>query len=572
VLLSTGKVLLIAGSGNKEDMFATKALKSLVYDPTTGRSRMIPVPDDMFCGGQTVLPDGRVLFAGGTQRYEKLDGAVTRAAGAMRVRNESPDAPRSLPAGTEFLGPTGQRYRSDYDLTVPRATKTLVQGRTTVTAAEESVFVEAEQPGSQAVDGNRDRYSVAGLSALDARNVYGVGEPMTLDKQDYQGTNKAYTFDPRTEQWSALPNMNQSRWYPTLTPLSDGHVLTVAGLNGVGQVLSGLSEEFDPRTNTWIDRGQTLTQYFPTYPALFETATPRRMVYTGANAGYGPATAGRTPGFWDIDTNAFTPIPGLRQPDLMETAGSAWIGPVQDQRLAVVGGGGVGESSLSTPRIDFLDLKNPTPRFTPGPDLAEGTRYPNLVNLPDDTTLITNGSRDYRGKGATNNHLASVLDPRTNSLRTMADPRVGRDYHSEALLLPDGRVLVAGSDPLFDDRNNTVPGTFEQRIEVFTPPYLYQGARPTIGSVPPTMPRGTTVDVPTPDASRIRSARLIRTATATHVTTVDMRSVALDLRPGARGVSVTVPKEAAIVPPGPYMLFLVDDRGVPSEAKIVDVP
>jgi hypothetical protein len=572
VLLSTGKVLLIAGSGNKEDMFATKALKSLVYDPATGQSTMIPVPDDMFCGGQTVLPDGRVLFAGGTQRYEKLDGAVTHAAGAMRVRNESPDAPRFLPAGTEFVAASGQKYHSDYDLTVPPAAKVVARGQATVTAAEEKVFVEADAAGPAAVDGNRDRYSVAGLNAVDARNVYGIGEPMTLAKQDYQGTDKAYAFDPKTEQWSALPNMNQPRWYPTLTPLSDGHVLAVAGLDGVGQVLNGESEEFDARTGTWIDRRQTLTQYFPTYPALFETATPRRMVYTGANAGYGPATAGRTPGFWNLDTNAFTPIPGLRQPDLTETAGSAWIGPVQDQRLAIVGGGGVGESQLSTPRIDFLDLKNPNPAFTPGPDLAEGTRYPNLVNLPDDTTLITNGSRDYRGKGATNNHLAYVLDPKTNALRPMADPRVGRDYHTEALLLPDGRVLVAGSDPLFDDADNTVPGTFEQKIEIFTPPYLYQGARPTVGSVPPTMPRGTTVDVPTPDASHIRSARLIRTATATHVTTVDMRSVALDVRPAAGGVSVTVPKEAAIAPPGPYMLFLVDDRGVPSAAKIVDVP
>jgi hypothetical protein len=84
--------------------------------------------------------------------------------------------------------------------------------------------------------------------------------------------------------------------------------------------------------------------------------------------------------------------------------------------------------------------------------------------------------------------------------------------------------------------------------------------------------RGSTVDIPTPDAAHVKTARLIKTATATHVTTVDMRSVALDVRPGPDGVSVTVPKESTIAPPGPYMLFLVDDRGVPSEAKIVQVP
>lgn len=571
-LLNDGKVLLIAGSGNKEDMFATKALKSMVYDPATGASKMIPVPDDMFCGGQTVLPDGRVLFAGGTQRYEKLDGAVTNAAGAMRIKNENPAAPRFLPAGTEFTSPTGQKYRSDFDTTVPPATKTGTGARTKVTAAEEKVFVEAEQPGPAAVNGNRDKYSISGLDPADAKNLYGLGEPMTLDKQDYQGTDKAYTFDTKTEQWTEVPNMNQPRWYPTLTPLSDGNVLTVAGLDGVGQVLNGQTEEYDPRTNTWIDR-KDLNQYFPTYPSLFETETPRKMVYTGSNAGYGPSDKGRVPGFWDLNTNLFTPIPGLRDPELMETSGSAWVGPVQDQRLAVVGGGGVGESPISTARIDFLNLKDPAPHFTPGPNLAQPTRYPNLVNMPDDTTLITNGALDYRGKGATNNHLAYTLDPTTNQLTPMADPNVGRDYHTEALLLPDGRVLVAGSDPLFDDEKNTIPGTFEQRVEIFTPPYLEKGLpRPRITSAPPTMDRGRTVDIPTPDAAHIAKARLIRTSTATHVTTVDMRDVALPLQKTPDGVSVTVPQEPTIAPPGPYMLFLVDDKGVPSEAKIVDVP
>ncbi|MCD2197069.1 DUF1929 domain-containing protein [Actinomycetospora endophytica] len=571
-LLNDGKVLLIAGSGNKEDMFATKALKSMIYDPATGASKMIPVPDDMFCGGQTVLPDGRLLFAGGTQRYEKLDGAVTNAAGAMRIKNENPNAPRFLPAGTEFTAPSGQKYRSDFDTTVPPALKIGTGARTKVTSSEEKVFVEAEQPGPQAVNGNRDKYAISGLDPADAKNLYGLGEPMTLDKQDYQGTNKAYTFDPKTEQWSEVPNMNQSRWYPTLTPLSDGNVLTVAGLDNVGQVINGQTEEYDPRTNTWIDR-KDLNQYFPTYPALFETETPHQMVYTGATAGYGPSDKGRIPGFWNIDNNQFTPIPGLRDPELLETAGSAFIGPVQDQRMAVVGGGGVGESPISTARIDYLNLKDPAPHFTPGPNLAQPTRYPNLVNMPDDSTFITNGSLDYRGKGATNNHLAYSLDPTTNQLTPMADPNIGRDYHTEALLLPDGRVLVAGSDPLFDDEKNTIPGTFEQRIEIFTPPYLEKGTpRPTITSAPPTMPRGQNFDIPTPDGNRIAKARLVRTATATHVTTTDMRDVALPMQKTPDGVSVTVPPEPTITPPGPYMLFLVDDKGVPSMAKIVDVP
>ena len=458
-----------------------------------------------FCGGQTMLPDGRLLFAGGTQRYEKLDGAVVNAAGTMTVKNEDPNAPYVLPQGAIFVSPSGQRYRATQSITLPPAAKNGRGRATTTLASEQQVFVEALVPGPAGVTEVPDKYQVEGLPPAQARNVYGQGQNMTLRKQDYQGTNQAYTFDPRTETWARVPDMQFHRWYATLTPMSDGRVLTVAGLDGVGEVLNGQTEIFDPRTNTWSER-KDLQHYFPTYPAVFETAQAGQMVYTGASAGYGPAERGREPGLWDTDTNAFTPIPGLRDPDLLETAGSAWLGPVQDQRLAVVGGGGIGESPRSTGRIDMLDLRDPAPHFTPGPTLPEGVRYPNLVNLPDDTMLIANGSRDYRGKGASNNHLAEVLHPDTGALTPVADPTVGRDYHGEALLLPDGRILTAGSDPLFDDDQNLVPGTFEQRIEMFTPPYLFHGARPTVSRAPTTLGRGQTATVATPDAARIRSA------------------------------------------------------------------
>ena len=296
------------------------------------------------------------------------------------------------------------------------------------------------------------------------------------------------------------------------------------------------------------------------------------MVYTGANAGYGPAEKGREPGFWDTDTGAFAAIPGMRDPDLLETAGSAWVGPVNDQRLAVVGGGGVGESPRSTGRIDYLDLRDPAPHFTPGPSLPEGVRYPNLVDLPDDTMLISGGSRDYRGKGGTNNHIARLLHPDTGQITAAADPAVGRDYHTEALLLPDGRVLTAGSDPLFDDQQNLVPGTFEQRIENLQPAVPLPGRR-AADDHERAPDAGARADGDDPDAGpeHIRSARLIKASTATHVTTTDMRSVALDTAPTAGGLSVTVPEEPGLTPPGPYLLFLVDDRGVPSVGSMLTV-
>jgi hypothetical protein len=571
-VLPSGKILLIAGSGNKEDMFRAGTFKSAVYDPATGQSKIVPTPDDMFCSGHTFLANGNLLVAGGTQRYEKLDGAVTHAAGGLRVKNESPDgAPRPFKAGTEFRSPEGLVYRATHDFVVKPATKVATRRGATVTASETQVFAEAVQEGPVAVSPTPKQYAVGGLGPAETKNIYALGQGMTLEKQDYQGIEQTYEFDPVAERYVRVGDMTFKRWYPTLTGLADGSVLAVSGLDGTGEILNGQNEIYDPATKKWTER-KDLTQYFPTYPALFQTAREGVLFYSGANAGYGPAEQGRVPGLWNLRGNVFTPVTGMRDPDLLETAGSAWAGPVQDQKVVVVGGGGVGESPRSTARIDVIDLKSPKPTYTPGPMLPEGTRYPNLTTLPDDSMLISNGSRDYRGKGGSDNHNARLYRPATNTLDYAADPQVGRNYHGSGVLLPDGRVMTVGSDPLFDDEAGTKPGTFEQRIEIYTPPYLFTGTpRPEIGAGPGALERGAKASYTTKDPGAVTSARLLAPMASTHVTDTGQRSIALPVTKGPDGVQVEVPQDPTIVPPGRYMLFLVDDRGVPSVAKWVDV-
>src|SRR5689334_23107321 len=113
VLLRAGKVLIVAGSGNDLGNFAARRFQSLLWDPATDNYKLVPTPSDMFCGGHAVLPDGKVLIAGGTQRYEVLASAVTRAAGVVTVKNENPDlGPILLPEGTDFVSPNGIVFRS----------------------------------------------------------------------------------------------------------------------------------------------------------------------------------------------------------------------------------------------------------------------------------------------------------------------------------------------------------------------------------------------------------------------------------------------------------------------------
>ncbi|ESQ05711.1 Secreted protein [Streptomyces sp. PVA_94-07] len=578
-LLHTGKVLIVAGSGNDEANFDEGTFDTVLWDPRDDSFKKVDTPEDLFCSGHSQLADGRLLVAGGTARYEVLDGAVERAGGGMRVKNENPDKEMTLKKGTRFRSPTGIEYVSRFDVTVPKAVKTVVGGgggkgggpeKVTVQASEARVWVEATGKGRDYVSERPAQYEIVGLKGEDADNTYGLAEKITLDKQDYQGIRSAYEFDPVAEKYIPVDPMDKTRWYPTLVTLQDGKVLAVSGLDDVGEIDPGDNEIYDPQTKKW-SKGPF--RYFPTYPALFLTQGGK-LFYPASNAGYGPAEKGREPGIWDIEKNTFQKVPGLTDLDQTETSASLLLPPAQDQKVMVLGGGGVGESEKSTRRTAVIDLKEENPAFKPGPDLPQGTRYLNSVIMPDDSVFTTGGSYDYRGRGASNIFKSQFYDPRTNSFTPAAEPTVGRNYHSEALLLPDGRVATFGSDSLYGNKENTKLGTFEQRMEVFTPPYLHkaaEGERPALGKGPEEVKYGATATFATEDAGTITKARLMRPSAVTHTTDVEQRSIDVELKKTEDSVTITVPKDPTLVPPGWYMVFVNNADGTPSEAKWIKV-
>ncbi|KAF4409218.1 MULTISPECIES: kelch motif-containing protein [Streptomyces] len=567
-LLHTGKVLLIAGSGNDEESFDAGTFETVLWDPVKDTFKLIPTPEDLFCSGHAQLPDGKLLVAGGTARYEVLDGKVERAAGPMLVKNEDPDRARTFPKGTVFRSPDGREYRTAREFTVPAAVKKQGDdGKVTVTASEERVFVEAVRKGKSQVKSEAAQYTIKGLRGKDRQNVYGLAQGMTLQKQDYQGLDVAFEFDPVAERYMPVDPMEEARWYPTLVTLEDGRVLAVSGLDDMGQIINGKNEIFDPETKKWSEAPD---RYFPTYPALFLTRSGD-LFYSGSNAGYGPAEKGRRPGLWNVEDNTFRPVPGLTEQDQLETSASVLLPPAQDQKVMVLGGGGVGESPKSTPRTAVADLDAEQPRFVPGPDLPQGTRYLSSVLMPDDTVFTTGGAEDYRGKGASDILRAQFYDPEKNAFEPAAAPVVGRNYHSEALLLPDGRVATFGSDPLYADPENTRTGTFEQRIEIYTPPYLYRDSRPEVRSGPKELDHGDSATYTVSSKRKPASARLMRPSAVTHTTDVEQRSVALGMEQRGNKVTLSVPEDPSLLPRGWYMLFLTDSAGTPSEATWVHV-
>ncbi|MEX1264692.1 MAG: galactose oxidase early set domain-containing protein [Actinomycetota bacterium] len=129
------------------------------------------------------------------------------------------------------------------------------------------------------------------------------------------------------------------------------------------------------------------------------------------------------------------------------------------------------------------------------------------------------------------------------------------------VLLPDGRVLSAGQ----------TDGTMQTSAELYSPPYLFAGPRPVIDAAPSTVGYGSSFAVSTSQAASIDSVALVRANSSTHGVNFDQRHVPLSFSAGAGGLTVSAPASGAQAPPGWYMLFLINDAGVPSVASWVKV-
>ena len=569
-LLSNGDVLIMAGSGNNQAYFNAGTFKTLLLNPVTMQEKLIPTPWDLFCAGHIELPDGNILLAGGTARYENLN--PTNAGGSMTIVNNDVTQPWKLPKGTIFTAPNGAQFKSAFALTIPKATQKIdpATGRAIVTASQQNVWVDAVKKGKGSVENTGKQYQIQGLLGPQANaELYGVGAAMTLQKQNFLGTNDAYIYNVKQEKFVKVNSMNYARWYPTLAELGNGMDMAMSGLDNIGQITMN-SESFNPSTNTWTvgpSRG------FPTYPATFLTESGQ-LFFTGSNSGYGPATAAwRTPGFWNVNTNVFTPVPGIPDPEDLETSASVLLPPAQKQTLMVLGGGGVGQSNLSTARTALIDTSAPNPHWVQGPNLAEPTRYPITVLLPNDEVLVTGGSKYYRGMHGSDNRDTRIYNVATNSFSWAANSITGRDYHSGGILLPNGSVLTLGGNPLYGNAQDTEPQTFNQEIDVYYPPYMFQGGRPSIESAPKVMEPSRSYLVKVNDPASIQYLRLMRPDNPTHVTDVNARSIAVNFSQAGNGyLRITIPSNSNVIPPSYYLLFAVNGKGVPSAGYWVQVP
>jgi galactose oxidase-like protein/Kelch motif protein len=222
----------------------------------------------------------------------------------------------------------------------------------------------------------------------------------------------------------------------------------------------------------------------------------------------------------------------------------------------------------STATTYVLDMNQSTPAWRQTASMNFARTYHTLTLLPDGTVLATGGGPNTDALGVDNAVLAAELwSPATETWTTLASMQRPRLYHSTALLLPDARVLVLGGGRF----NGGDAPTDQKSSEIFSPPYLFKGARPVITSAPTTATYGAGISVQTPDAASIGSVVLMKLGTVTHSFNTNQRIVPLAFIASAGTLSVQAPANANLAPPGHYMLFILNTNGVPSVASIVQL-
>ena len=358
--------------------------------------------------------------------------------------------------------------------------------------------------------------------------------------ESHVGLEDASLWDPFTSRWTRLPDMNDGRWYPTNVTLANGDVMVISGETVGTGIMNEIPQRYLAATGTWRDM-TTARLKLPYYPRMFLAPNGRLFLA-------GPQRLSRfmEPG----GTGAWFSGPSSNY-------GTRSYGPAVylDGRVFLIGGG-----DPPTATVEQIDLNVASPVWRYMAPMSTPRRQHNATLLPDGTVLVTGGSRGsgFDDKTSPVFH-AEVYDPATNRWTRLASNTLYRGYHATAVLLPDGRVLSAG-------------GRNANSAEIFSPPYLFKGARPVVSSVPDVISPRTTFTLSTPDAGRVTKVTLIALGSVTHAFDQNQRLLTLPFTRGSGVLTVTAPANNNLAPPGYYQLFLVNDAGVPSVGRMVRIP
>jgi hypothetical protein len=374
----------------------------------------------------------------------------------------------------------------------------------------------------------------------------------TLAYDPFKGTQNTSIFDPATNTFTSAQQMAHGRWYPMSIVLGDGRVMTFSGADE--NTNTNTAVEFYTAGSGWGSQ-HTAPWTPPLYPRLH--LLPNGQVFASGSQPsshlFNPSTS-----TWSLNI-ASTNYGGTR------LYGSSVLLPLTpennyDPVVMILGG-----DDPATATTELIDLGKSSPDWVWGPDMSQPRIEMDAIILPTGKVVALGGSANDEN-ASTKSLNADLYDPSSNRFSSAGANAYARLYHTVALLLPDATVWVAGSNP--------VRGTYESHMEIYQPAYLFNSdgslaTRPTFTNAPSTISWGDSFAVSTPDAASIDQAVLVRPGSSTHAFDMDQRLVGMTFTAGSGTLTLTAPPNGNIAPPGYYMLFLINNHGVPSVARFV---
>jgi hypothetical protein len=410
------------------------------------------------------------------------------------------------------------------------------------------------------------------------------------------GSSSIWTtiYDPGTNTWSQSGAMNVGRGYNGDVLLQTGDVLTLGGswagawsaLDKIGEVWSqgawttrtGISAEpiaTDPSGIPLDPADQTNPQ--PPWPNNIYRSDNHAWLFAVSNGRL--FHAGPSPYMHWITTSQSGAITsaGTRGDDIYSINGKAVMYDIG--KILKVGGAAAYASSYTPTNATYvIDVNGATANVQkPAAQMIYRRAFANAVVLPTGQVFIVGGVSDIANPFSDDDSVLApeLWDPVTQTFTVLAPMQTPRNYHSTAVLLPDGRVFVGGGGQCGSCISSNGASINHLNAEIFLPPYLFNpdgspAQRPTIIQAPSTATLGGTMSVKT--NTSISGFAVLRLSAATHSVDNDQRRVPLQFKPqgGKNTYTLSVPSDPGVVVPGYYMLFAIS-KGTPSVAQMIKI-
>ncbi|MGQ0621998.1 MAG: PA14 domain-containing protein [Panacagrimonas sp.] len=395
----------------------------------------------------------------------------------------------------------------------------------------------------------------------DPANPEGTGD------DDNYGNDATTVFSYADNSLTRTQNLQRKRYYATATTLLNGEIYIQGGRGRGGPSVNGLSRpEVRSVDGAYRELPGIFTGIRDTTPRDpgYDYYYPRNFVAPDGRI-FGFDIAGKMyyvdpSGDGTLTPAGVLPFPGrtFNEQDRPIGAGrDATAVMYQPGRILVFGG--------NEPLTRIVDITSGAPVITPTNPISSARNSVFGTILPDGRVLATGGSAVYNELVGVNN-AAEIWDPVTERWTVGSSGAMPRLYHSTALLMPDATVLVGGG--------GAVGPVANLNAEIYYPAYLFKASgglanRPNITSAPSTLRVGRSFSMDISHNRRIEKLTLVKTGAATHNFNMDQRFVSLTFLQNGGDLTVQMTSRASDTPPGYYMLFALDDLGVPSTARMV---